>query len=170
MMIGQRRLKPVFNHPHRRNLIFTVGDDRLAQNTSIGDNVSIELRTHRLTTPMALFRSRQKPNRRMSTLPTKCDEEDALGHRASVSPRPDGGARTSNVGMSAGGASSLRVHAYKQFITLNISGSRYCVPTDLASQRTGGGMLTRFIACTHDDRLALCSAFFEHTQEYFFAR
>ena len=162
-MTEQQRLKPVFNHPRRRYRIFTIGDDRSAQGTSTGNNVLIELCTNHLTTPMALFRSRQKPNRRMSTLPIKCDEEDVLGRQTPSLPAPPDGRLD-------GGVFAHRVHAYKQFITLNISGSRYCVPTDLASRRTGGGMLTRFIACTHDDRLALCSAFFEHTQEYFFAR
>jgi hypothetical protein len=172
MMIEQQQVKPVVSNPRRRDRIFAVGDGR-----SVQDNVCIELGTHtdqQLSTPMALLRSRQKLNRRMSAIP-KCEEEDVLGHRTHVlsipiQGRTDGGVCASNVDLSVTGASTTRVHPYKQFITLNISGSRYCVPTDLASRRTGDDMLTRFIACTHDDRLALCSAFFEHTQEYFFAR
>jgi hypothetical protein len=52
---------------------------------------------------------------------------------------------------------------------MNISGTRYCVPVDVINQR-GVGLLHVFVTTEHETRIHMCSAFFEHTQEYFFAR
>jgi hypothetical protein len=69
---------------------------------------------------------------------------------------------------------------YIKFVKVNVSGCRFLIPvraTEIKSPSTAAtpftaatGLLHTFVHSNHEHRLSMCNGFFEHVQEYFFAR
>ena len=72
-------------------------------------------------------------------------------------------------GMSRASLRTPQGPTYRKFLTLNVSGYRFLVPVEVAENRRAG-LLTVFVEANHETRLIICNGFFEHSQEYFFAR